>query len=299
MKHPYLRSCLYNKALKLSNNKFVHNYHELAAEITGLEEKEFKEHVGTNFDNFSDWIKENYDDDLLVSKLKGVREKKKYASIIEKRIKELEKEPKRRMPKAWIITLVLALLLVVEFAYFEYAEYADNEVHRLLMQTVSEGANQNMAYEYRIDELDTQKTALEEKLKAVLAENRILNAEVLVRGPKDRISEQNIRVSGNNVVVYVGEGPVIGEIAGTGSMLPSLTAYSSVIEVIPQKSDEIELGDIIAYKLNEETLIHRVIEISSDEKGWYAIVKGDNSAKPDTEKVRFAQIKRVVVGILY
>jgi hydroxyethylthiazole kinase-like sugar kinase family protein len=168
-----------------------------------------------------------------------------------------------------------------------------------LMEKVSEGALKAMADEFRIDELETQKTALEEKLKAVLEENRILNTQILVRGPKDRVTEQNIRVSGNNVVIYVGEGPVIGEIAGTGSMLPSLTAYSSVIELIPQKSEEIELGDIIAYKLNEETIIHRVIGIGTDEKGWYALTKGDNIPKPDTDKVRFEQIKRVVVGIIY
>ena len=52
-------------------------------------------------------------------------------------------------------------------------------------------------------------------------------------------------------------------------------------------------------KYLKEGVIHRIAEISNDEQGWYAIVKGDNNEAPDPERVRFEQIKKVLVGVLY
>jgi hypothetical protein len=33
--------------------------------------------------------------------------------------------------------------------------------------------------------------------------------------------------------------------------------------------------------------------------GWYAIMKGDNLSYSDPGKIRFDQVQRVVIGILY
>jgi hypothetical protein len=36
-----------------------------------------------------------------------------------------------------------------------------------------------------------------------------------------------------------------------------------------------------------------------DKEGWYAVTKGDNTGMNDPDKVRFEQIKFVLVGVLY
>ncbi|MBI2144514.1 hypothetical protein HYU17_05200 [Candidatus Woesearchaeota archaeon] len=69
----------------------------------------------------------------------------------------------------------------------------------------------------------------------------------------------------------------------------------------PKGTGDIMKGDLVAYQSNEAggLVVHRVIEIGNDEQGWFAVTKGDNAAANDPEKVRFGQIKQVVVGILY
>ena len=71
--------------------------------------------------------------------------------------------------------------------------------------------------------------------------------------------------------------------------------------IIPKSSDEIKIGDIISYgtHYNDDIIIHRVTKIGKDAEGWYAIAKGDNNAISDPEKIRFSQVKRILVGILY
>ena len=44
---------------------------------------------------------------------------------------------------------------------------------------------------------------------------------------------------------------------------------------------------------------HTLKEIGYDEDGWYATMKGDNNPYTDPGKVRFDQIERLVVAIIY
>ena len=117
--------------------------------------------------------------------------------------------------------------------------------------------------------------------------------------------EPQNRLSQDNIVVYKTHATIKSEnlrwaiIADTGSMKPTLTANTHVLQVVPQKPNDLAVGDIITYTYNNRHIIHRIIEINHDSYGWYAITKGDNNQSPDPEKVRFNQIDRVVVGILY
>jgi len=63
----------------------------------------------------------------------------------------------------------------------------------------------------------------------------------------------------------------------------------------------ISVGDIVAYesKYKDGVIAHRVVEIGSDSSGWYARIKGDNNDYVDPGKVRFEQIKRIVVAVIY
>jgi signal peptidase I len=86
----------------------------------------------------------------------------------------------------------------------------------------------------------------------------------------------------------------------TNSMDPIIDQGANAIEIVPDNPSQLKEGDIISYKSKyaEGTIIHRIVEINNDNE-WYARVKGDNLDFQDPGKVRFDQIQRVVVGILY
>jgi hypothetical protein len=118
--------------------------------------------------------------------------------------------------------------------------------------------------------------------------------------PTDRIKDYNIKAFDDKIVIYV-KNPYVAKFADTGSMEPVLDRKSTGIEITPKSSDEIKAGDIISYKQknSDDTIIHRVVKIGEDSEGWYAVTKGDNNNANDFEKVRFSQVKRILVGILY
>jgi hypothetical protein len=116
--------------------------------------------------------------------------------------------------------------------------------------------------------------------------------------PLDRIRTNQIQVYGDRVIINARE-LQWASFTATGSMLPVLGPGANALQEIPKSADEIQIGDIVSYKIGSKVIIHRIIETGSDESGWYAITKGDNNAEPDPAPVRFSQIDRVVVGILY
>lgn len=116
--------------------------------------------------------------------------------------------------------------------------------------------------------------------------------------PSDRVRQSQISIYPDHVSVSI-PGVRWANFSSTGSMLPVLGEGANALQVVPKFASDINVGDIISYKLNNRVIIHRVIEIGSDEEGAYFIAKGDNNSEPDPMPVRFSQIDRVVVGILY
>ncbi|HLD19118.1 MAG TPA: signal peptidase I [Candidatus Nanoarchaeia archaeon] len=118
--------------------------------------------------------------------------------------------------------------------------------------------------------------------------------------PSDRIQMDQILVLNDRVILNV-KNAQWSQFTDTHSMEPVISADSNAIQVVPQSSSEIKVGDIVSYesKYADGIFIHRVIEIGEDNDGWYAIVKGDNNPAPDPGRIRFNQIKRVVVAIVY
>ncbi len=118
--------------------------------------------------------------------------------------------------------------------------------------------------------------------------------------PSDWIKEDQIKVYNDRVIIDLKDAEW-ASFTNTNSMDPVLDEKANAIEIIPKSVDDIHVGDIISYNSDyvDGTIIHRVIKIGSDEKGWYCIVKGDNNQSPDPGKIRFNQIKRILVGIIY
>jgi len=116
--------------------------------------------------------------------------------------------------------------------------------------------------------------------------------------PADRIKENQILVYSDEIVIDL-ENAVWATFTDTNSMDPVLDKGANAIQVVPKSPSEIKVGDIVSYDSRIGPVIHRVVHISYDEEGWFAIMKGDNNPDPDPDKVRFEQVRRVVVAIIY
>ena len=118
--------------------------------------------------------------------------------------------------------------------------------------------------------------------------------------PFDHIKESDIQVFDDKVILNL-DNPQWARFTDTNSMDPVLDAESNAIEIIPKSPEDINVGDIISYQTKKMsgTIIHRVIEIGEDDDGWYARTKGDNNPTADPSKIRFSDVKRMVVAIVY
>ena len=116
--------------------------------------------------------------------------------------------------------------------------------------------------------------------------------------PLDRISYDSIHKTQDSISIDI-ENPVIVAIANTGSMKPTFDEGANLIEIVPKSESELHVGDIASYQRGSDVIVHRIIEIGADENGWYAVFKGDNNPTADPGKVRFEQIRRLGVGIVY
>lgn len=115
--------------------------------------------------------------------------------------------------------------------------------------------------------------------------------------PSDTIKESQIHVYDKRVVIDIDA--EWARIMDTNSMDPFLDKGANALQVIPKSEKDINIGDIISYKSEDIIIIHRVIGINKDDKGIYYTLKGDNNKFPDPVKVRFSNITRKLVGVLY
>jgi len=115
--------------------------------------------------------------------------------------------------------------------------------------------------------------------------------------PSDHFDSKDILVYDDRVVIKV-QGAKVTGYDSTGSMLPTLGSGINGISVIPKSEGEISVGDIVSHRKGGEMIVHRVIEKGVDEEGTYFITRGDNSPVSDG-KIRFDEIERVLVGLVY
>lgn len=118
--------------------------------------------------------------------------------------------------------------------------------------------------------------------------------------PSEWIKKEDILVYDNEIIIKMKE-PLWAIFTDTNSMDPVIDSTSKAIEATPKSEADINVGDIVAYqsKYKEGIVTHRVVETGYDADGWYAILKGDNNESPDPGKIRFGQIKRIVVAVIY
>ena len=181
------------------------------------------------------------------------------------------------------ILLLICVFMLGVIATNLYAYYASAQEELQLPDNNDAGG-----YEYQTENLLSRTLAMFNEQGSEIA------------SPADRILENQILVTNEKVVINI-QGAEWASFTDTNSMDPVIDAGANAIEVMPKSADDIQVGDIVAYESGyaEGTIIHRVVHKSQDEKGIYFVLKGDNNPTSDPGKVRFEQIKSVVVAIIY
>jgi len=118
--------------------------------------------------------------------------------------------------------------------------------------------------------------------------------------PMDRIPEKAITVYKDRIVLDI-QNAQWSTFTDTHSMEPVIFQGANALQLVPKSEDEIKVGDIVSYKseYTDGTIIHRVVYKGEDEQGTYFVMKGDNLPTSDPGRIRFSQIQRVVVAIVY
>ena len=111
------------------------------------------------------------------------------------------------------------------------------------------------------------------------------------------IEEDSIEAYSDRVVIHIDD-PIITRYTDSGSMEPFLSKTANGVEIKPQHEEDVKVGDVITFDKDGLLIVHRVVEIDKDEQGVYFITKGDNNNVKD-EKVRFSQIKSILVAVIY
>ncbi|MGV8169102.1 MAG: hypothetical protein ACP5N3_03530 [Candidatus Nanoarchaeia archaeon] len=298
----YLCNVRFDKALRIKEGLFVHNYRELLTELRVMSDKEFEENLHKG-KRVIDWIKENYNDEKLLQKLEIANRKREYTRILEKRILQLEQQQKcaekiegKKMPLYVNVVFFIMFALVIYF-FLQYIFENDEDSWKKYVVENEELKHQVEQYSERIILLEKQNLELRNNLS--IKEEWISPLEAAVPTPRDRIKISQIITDGSEVSILVSNA-YLAEFTDTGSMLPVLGSDATGIQIIPEKESELYPGDVISYRLESGTIvIHRILEIGYDEQGWYAVTKGDNNPLKDGDKVRFHQVERVLIGIIY
>jgi|SRR3989344_957353 len=115
--------------------------------------------------------------------------------------------------------------------------------------------------------------------------------------PQDIISKNDISIDQDKIIIKIKDAS-LSSYADTNSMDPLLDKGANGIEIVP-KCSSLKPGDVIAYQLNDDLIIHRILEIKEDNQGRFFRMKGDNNVRVDPEKVRCDQVKYQLVGVLY
>ena len=122
-----------------------------------------------------------------------------------------------------------------------------------------------------------------------------------VPGPADVLLDNDVHVLPNKVeILQAGIIPAVFE--DTNSMAPVLDTQTLALELTITDPSQVQVGDIVSYETPLAPgafIVHRVVEIGTDDDGWYAVMKGDNLQTTDPGKVREDQLRRKVIGSLY
>ena len=83
----------------------------------------------------------------------------------------------------------------------------------------------------------------------------------------------------------------------TGSMEPSVSVGDAVV-VCRTDPDRLQVGDVIAYRLDGQTVVHRIVQMQQTGEGTVLQTQGDANNAPDTAPVQAAQVVGRVAAVI-
>jgi len=118
--------------------------------------------------------------------------------------------------------------------------------------------------------------------------------------PAGRVAKEDIHIYPDRACISLKE-PSIASYTDTASMKPMLGSSAKGIEIQPNGPQDVHMGDIVSYRSEyaHGLVVHQVFNISYDENGWYAVMKGINNKEADPGRVRFNQINKILVMAIY
>ncbi len=115
--------------------------------------------------------------------------------------------------------------------------------------------------------------------------------------PSDWVADEDIIVFKDYIVLRIANA-TLSSYTDSGSMKPLLDMGANGIRIVPENSNQIEIGDIVSFRFGDMLIVHRVVEKGLDSEGIYFITQGDNNVFAD-DKIRFEDIEYVTVGIIW
>jgi hypothetical protein len=112
---------------------------------------------------------------------------------------------------------------------------------------------------------------------------------IIYRPGESRIKRESIQVYENAVVIEVYDAKVNQQDIRD----PLVNKDSNIIQIVPSFPESIKEGDIVTYEINNKIKTNRIEISGNDQDGHYYRVQSEQ------EKIRFKDIKSVVIGILY
>lgn len=76
----------------------------------------------------------------------------------------------------------------------------------------------------------------------------------------------------------------------SASMDPEIKSGDVIISKVIKQQD-LQKGDVITFRKNQDVITHRIVDIESNEDKKYYITKGDNNKYEDLEKIEYGQIE--------
>jgi len=207
---------------------------------------------------------------------------------------------KRLRKRVYVDIVVLIILFFVGVLFSSYYSYKINSLEHTI---ASLNLDNNKIME--------ENSLLENKIQILIDENSKLRAkwdkkEMQINdflpkernSPQDFLDDSRIVVFNNRVMFFIDE-PILMKFTDTNSMDPVFDVEANGILIKPENTEGVKVGDIVSYNVGDKKVIHRVIKIDNDERGWYAILRGDNEELYNLNKIRFEDVHGVMVAIIY
>ena len=319
MEEDFLKDMASDKGFWFHNGAIVRNIYELAREINNCPDTVFSYHCNKDHDDFANWIGGVIGDIWLSQKLRGIKDKKAYLNIINARIKYLEKKKARAQQNkqlaervsyllknyshVWLlIILFIASSIITSIIYFQYHTLMNV---RSLDEKINYMESRTTCYNnYFNDQILKTKALLNTSLLD-LDSQCVFNYSTSIKIPSqvyennpENIPKDSINLASDVAIIYI-NGSSLAIFANSSSMVPTLSHNTKAIEIKPNNTNELHIGDIISYRSREELIVHRIIDIGRDNVGWYAVTKGDNNDVVDPDKIRFESVNGKIVVLIY